>query len=65
MIDIIIWLAILVIVLVVVWYLLSQANLPEPVGKIITIVLVVFVAVIAIVMLLKLGGGSGHFTLPR
>lgn len=56
MIDLLIYLAVLVIVVVLIWWLLSQLPLPEPAGQIIRIVLVVVVAIIAIFLLLNLTG---------
>lgn len=56
MIDLLVYLAILVIVVILVWWLLSQLGLPEPVGRIITIVMVVIVAIAAIMLLLNLSG---------
>lgn len=62
--DILIWFAVLVIVIVVLWYLLSQLPLPEPAGQIIRIALVVIVAVVVIGFLLQFSG-SGGFHLPH
>jgi hypothetical protein len=56
MIDLIVYLAIFVIVAVVLWWLLQQLALPEPIGKIVTIVLVVVAAVFLIMLLLGLTG---------
>lgn len=56
MIDIIVYLAIIVILILVVWFLLSQLDLPEPARKIVTIVVVVLVAAVAIGLLLNIGG---------
>lgn len=56
MIDLIVYLAVLVIVVILVWWLLSQVPLPEPAGRIIKIVLVVVIALIAIMLLLNLTG---------
>ena len=63
MIEMLVWLAVLVIVVLVVWYLLQQMGLPEPAQRIITIALVVVVAVIVIGMLLQFAGMGGGF--PR
>ena len=57
--SLIVWLAILVILIVVVWFLLTQITLPEPIGKIVLIVIVVVVAAIAISFLYSLVGHSG------
>lgn len=56
--DIIIYLAILVIVILVVWYLLTKITLPEPAGTIIQIAIVVIVAVVVIGFLLQMQGGG-------
>ena len=58
MIDLLVYLAIFVIVVVLVWWLLQQIPLPEPIGKIITIVFVVIAAVVLIGLLLNLSGGA-------
>lgn len=56
MVDILVYLAILVIVVVLLWWLLTQLPLPEPAGQIIRIVLVVIVAIVAIMILLNFAG---------
>lgn len=62
--GLLIWLAIVVIVVIVIWFLLTQMQLPEPINRIVLIVLVVIVAVIAIGFLLQFAGGGGpHFKL--
>ena len=66
MLELLVWLAVLVIVVLVAWWLMQQLSLPEPVQRIVTIVLVVVVAIIAIGVLLNLTGmGPGFFRLPR
>jgi len=45
MLDVLVYLAVFVIAVIVIWWLLSQLSLPEPIGKIINIVLVVVAAV--------------------
>ena len=57
--SLIVYLGVIVILIVVVWFLLTQISLPEPIGKIVMIVIVIFVAVIAIGLLLQLGGHGG------
>ena len=59
MIDLVVWLAVLVILCLVAWFLLQQVPLPEPARRIVTIVLVVVVALVAIVVLLNLTGVGG------
>lgn len=56
MIELVVWLAVLIILVIVAWYLLSQITLPEPAGQIIRIVIVVVIAVVAIGVLLSLTG---------
>jgi hypothetical protein len=56
MIDLLVYLAIIVIVVVLIWWLLGQLALPEPIGKIVQIALVVVVAVVIVGLLLHLTG---------
>lgn len=63
MIDLLIYLAVLVIVVALVWWLLSQLGLPEPIGKIVTIAVVVIVAVVVIGLLLQVAGHGGSIGL--
>ncbi len=65
MIDIMIYLAILVIVCLVVWFLLAQVKLPEPIGQIVKIAAVVIVAAIVIGVLLNFGGHGDLLWLSR
>ena len=59
MIDLLVYLAILVIVVIVAWYVLSQVPLPDPLNKILMIVLVVIGAIILIGLLLNFTGHGG------
>ena len=61
LVDLLIWVAVLVVVVVVLWFLFNQVSLPEPIRQIVLIVGVVAVAVIAILFLLSLRGG--HFAI--
>lgn len=56
MISLLVTFAIIVIVIVVVWYLLQQLPLPDPAQKIIQIALVIVVAIVVIWLLMGLGG---------
>ena len=56
MIEMLVWVAVLAIVVILIWWILSQLPLPDPARKIITIVLVVVVAIIAIGLLMNLAG---------
>ncbi len=60
MVSLLVWLAVIVIVCIVVWFLLNQLDLPPPAQKIITIVIVIFIAVVAIAILLQIGSGGLH-----
>jgi hypothetical protein len=60
LIHLIIWLAVIVIVIVAVWYILSQIPLPDPIRQIIIIAMVAVVAIVAIIFLLQLSGGGVH-----
>ena len=59
--DILIFFAVLVIVICVLWYLLQQLPLPEPAGKFIQIAIVVVVAVVVIGFLMQFGGSGFKF----
>ncbi len=59
MIDLLIYFAIFVIIAIVIWYLLTQLELPDPLKKIIIIALVVIGAVIVIGILLNFAGHGG------
>lgn len=62
--DWVIYFAVFVVVIVLVWYLLQQLPLPPPANQFIQIAIVVLVAVVVVVFLLSLtGGGGGH--IPR
>lgn len=61
--DLLVTLAILVILVLVAWFLLSKLALPEPAGTIVQIVVVILVAAIAINFLLGLGHGGSLFHL--
>ncbi len=56
MIDLLVFLAVLVIVVILIWWLLSKLSLPEPAGTIIQIAIVVIVAVVVIGLLLSMTG---------
>ncbi len=57
MIDLLIYLGIIVVLCIAAWYVLTQLNLPEPVGKMVTIAIVIVVAVVIVGILLSLKGG--------
>ena len=57
--ELLVSIGVLAIIIVVVWWLLQQMNLPEPIQKIVTIVLVIVVAVVLIGLLLSLTGHGG------
>lgn len=59
MIDILIMLGVLAIFCVVAWFVISQMNLPEPIQKIVIIILVIVAGVLAIGFLLSFQGGGG------
>lgn len=56
MLDILVYLAIFVIAIIVIWWLLQQVTLPEPLGKIVTIAIVVIGAVVLIGFLMQMTG---------
>lgn len=62
MLTLLVYFAIFVIVLIVVFWLLGQipaAYLPDPIKKVITIAVVIIAVVIVIVFLLSFAGGGG------
>jgi hypothetical protein len=56
MIELLVYIAIAVIVLVTIYYLLSQFPLPDPIGKIVNIAIVVVAVIVIIGILLSLTG---------
>jgi hypothetical protein len=56
MIDLLVYLAVLVIVVALIWWLLSQLPLPGPIAKIVQIVVVVVVAIVLVMLLMNLTG---------
>lgn len=61
MIDILILLGVITIFCVVAWFVLSQIDLPDPIRKIVIIVLVIVAGVLAIGFLLSFRGGNHSF----
>lgn len=57
MIDLLVYLAVIVIVAILIWWLLTQLPIPAPLNRIVTIVVVVFGAIILIGLLLS---ATGH-----
>jgi hypothetical protein len=64
MMEILVYLVILVIVVIFLYWLMSQVPLPEPLQKIATIVLVAIGVIVLVGLLLQFAGGGG-FKLPR
>lgn len=56
MLDILVYLAIFVILAVLIWWLLSQLTLPEPLNKIVTIVFVVICVIVLVGFMLHFTG---------
>jgi heme A synthase len=61
MINLLIYLIIICLVLYVLWWVLSQIPLPQPIR---TVAVVIF-ALVAVIMLLNMTGGLGSFHLLR
>lgn len=61
MIDILILLGVITIFCVVAWFVLSQIDLPDPIRKIVIIVLVIVAGVLAIGFLMSFRGGNHSF----
>ena len=58
MIELLLYLAVFVILAILIWWILSQLPLPEPLGKILTIVFVVIGAIILITLLVNFVHGG-------
>lgn len=56
MLDILVYLAVFIILAILIWWLLQQVSLPEPLARIVTIVFVVICAVVLIGFLLNVTG---------
>jgi hypothetical protein len=65
MIMLLVYIVILVIVMIFLWWLLQQVPLPEPLRKIVTIVLVAIGVIALIAVLLQFIGGGSLLQLPR
>jgi len=59
MLSLLVYLAVFVIVAALVWWVLQQIPLPEPIAKIVLIIFVVICALILISILLSVVGGGG------
>jgi len=59
MINLLVYLAVFVIVAALVWWILQQLTLPEPIAKIVLILFVVISVLILISILLSAVGGGG------
>lgn len=59
MITLLVYLVIIVIVCIFLWWLLTQVDLPEPLKRIATIVLVAIGVIVLIGILLQFAGGGG------
>ncbi len=59
MIDLLVYLAIIVILAIVIWWVLSQVPLPAPLKQILMIVVVVIGAIILVGILLNFTGHGG------
>ncbi len=59
MIDLLIYVAVFAIIAIVIWWVLTQIPLPDPLKKILLIVLVVIGAILLIGVLLNVTGHGG------
>jgi heme A synthase len=64
MIALLVYLVIIVIVCIFLWWLMQQVQLPEPLRRIATIVLVAIGVIVLIGLLLQFSGG-GSLHMPR
>jgi hypothetical protein len=58
LVHLLIYVGVAAIIGIALWYVLSQLALPEPIRRIIMVVLVIVIAIVAIAFLLQLGGLS-------
>lgn len=65
MMDLLVYLAVFIILAVLIWWLLQQVTLPEPLNKIVMIVFVVICAIVLIGFLLNVTGHGGALRLGR
>jgi hypothetical protein len=65
MIELLVYFAVLAIVLILVFYVLQQIPLPEPINKIVMIIVVVIAGIVLISLLLSLSGTGPPLRLPR
>jgi hypothetical protein len=59
MITLLVYLLVILIVMALGWWILSQIPLPPPIGNVARVVFVVICAIVLIVFLLNLVGGAG------
>ena len=59
MIQLLVYLTVFVILMILVWWILQQVALPEPLNRIILIVFVVIGAIVLISLLLSATGSGG------
>jgi len=65
LINLIVYLLIIGVLYALVVYVLSAIPVPEPIARIVKVVLVVILALIVIMLLFDLLGGGTGFNLPR
>jgi hypothetical protein len=65
MLNLLVYLAVFVCLAVLIWWILQQVTLPEPLNKIIMIVFVVIGAIALISILLSATGTGGGLHLPK
>lgn len=63
MLSLLVILLVILIVMALGWWVLSQIPLPEPIGRIATVVFVVICAIVLIMFLLQFAGSGVEF--PR
>lgn len=65
LIDLIFWLLILGILVGLAFWVLTQVPIPEPINRILRVVLVVIVVLVIVLLLLQVLGGGTGLDLPR
>jgi hypothetical protein len=65
LINLIFYLLILGILVALVFWVLTQIPIPEPIARIIKVAIVVIVVLVIVLLLLQIVGGGGGISLPK
>lgn len=65
MVELLVYFLIVLLIMGLGWWVLTQIPLPPPIAQIARVIFVVVCAIVLIVFLLNLVGGGGGMTMPR